>query len=156
MGAGDDAGRVAAVRAAVGQDLALRLDANGAWNVEEAVKAIEVLEPAGLELVEEPVHGVDELREVRGRVPVRVAMDETAGEHGALASGAADAVCLKIARCGGTERRSVVVATSRCPARAEGSTLQRVPAAANTWCQPVPVWRNPNSVQFAGPQCRRH
>jgi L-alanine-DL-glutamate epimerase-like enolase superfamily enzyme len=101
VGAGDDAGRVAAVRAAAGPEVALRLDANGAWSVEEAVRSIEALEPAGLELVEEPVHGVAQLRAVRERVAARIAMDETAAEHGAIGSGAADAVCLKVARCGG-------------------------------------------------------
>lgn len=101
VGVGDDAGRVAAVRAAVGPQVALRLDANGAWDVAQAVSAIEALSAAGLELVEEPVHGLAAVREVRERVAVRVAIDETAAEHGALAAGAADAVCLKISRCGG-------------------------------------------------------
>jgi L-Ala-D/L-Glu epimerase / N-acetyl-D-glutamate racemase len=101
VGMGDDAGRVAAVRAAAGHGVALRLDANGAWSVDQAVRAIEAFAPAGLELVEEPVHGLSAVREVRERVPVRVAIDETAAEPGALASGAADAVCLKLARCGG-------------------------------------------------------
>ena len=64
--------------------MALRLDANGAWSVEEAVRAIDALAPAGLELVEEPVHGLEAMREVRERVAVRVAIDETAAEHGAL------------------------------------------------------------------------
>ena len=41
------------------------------------------------------------MREVRERVAVRVAIDETAAEPGALAAGVADAVCLKISRCGG-------------------------------------------------------
>jgi L-alanine-DL-glutamate epimerase-like enolase superfamily enzyme len=100
-GAGDDAGRVAAVRAAVGPHVDVRLDANGAWTVEEAVAAIEALAPAGLELVEEPVHGVEELRAVRERVAVRVAMDETAALPGALSARVADAVCLKVSRCGG-------------------------------------------------------
>jgi len=101
VGTGDDAGRVAAVRAALGPDAELRLDANGAWTPDEAVRMIEVLAPAGLELVEEPVHGLAGLREVRERVAVRIAMDETAAVPGALASGAADAVCLKLSRCGG-------------------------------------------------------
>jgi len=101
VGIGDDAGRVAAVRAAAGAETALRLDANGAWSVKEAVRAIEMLSPAGLELVEEPTHGLEAVREVRERVAVRVAIDETAGEHGALGAGVADAVCLKISRCGG-------------------------------------------------------
>jgi L-alanine-DL-glutamate epimerase-like enolase superfamily enzyme len=101
VGVGDDAGRVAAARAAAGPELALRLDANGAWDVEQAVRTIDALAPAGLELVEEPVHGLQRVREVRERVAVRVAIDETAIEHGALGAGVADAVCLKISRCGG-------------------------------------------------------
>jgi L-alanine-DL-glutamate epimerase-like enolase superfamily enzyme len=101
VGLGDDAGRVAAARAAAGPQMALRLDANGAWDVEQAVAAIAALEPAGLELVEEPVHGLREVRAVRERVAARVAIDETAAEAGALAAGAADAVCLKLSRCGG-------------------------------------------------------
>ncbi len=101
VGVGDDAGRVAAARAAAGPRVQLRLDANGAWSVEQAVRAIEALSPAGLELVEEPTHGLQAVREVRERVAVRVAIDETAEQAGALAAGVADAVCLKIARCGG-------------------------------------------------------
>jgi L-alanine-DL-glutamate epimerase-like enolase superfamily enzyme len=101
VGIGDDAGRVAAVRAAAGPQVALRLDANGAWTVEEAVSAIDSLSGAGLELVEEPTHGLEAVRAVRERVAVRVAIDETAAEHGALGAGVADAVCLKISRCGG-------------------------------------------------------
>jgi L-alanine-DL-glutamate epimerase-like enolase superfamily enzyme len=95
VGVGDDAGRVAAVRAAAGPTVALRLDANGAWSVEEAVRAIEALAPAGLELVEEPVHGAAAFRELRGRVAVRIAADES----GLL--DCADAVALKVSRCGG-------------------------------------------------------
>lgn len=101
VGIGDDAGRVAAARAAAGPNVALRLDANGAWDVEQAVRSIETLSPAGLELVEEPVHGLRAVMQVRERVPVRVAIDETATMPGALSSGVADAVCLKISRCGG-------------------------------------------------------
>lgn len=101
VGIGDDAGRLAAVRALAGPEVALRIDANGAWDVEQAVSAIEALSPCGLELVEEPVHGLARVREVRERVATRVAIDETAAEHGALTAGVADAVCLKISRCGG-------------------------------------------------------
>ncbi len=101
VGTGDDAARVAAVRAAAGPGTALRLDANGAWTVAEAIRSIDALAPAGLELVEEPTHGLRAVREVRERVSARVAIDETAAEHGALGAGVADAVCLKVGRCGG-------------------------------------------------------
>jgi L-alanine-DL-glutamate epimerase-like enolase superfamily enzyme len=101
VGIGDDAGRLAAVRAAVGPRVAIRVDANGAWEVDEAVASLRALAPVGIELAEEPVHGVEALRAVRAEVDVPLAMDETAAEAGAAGSGATDAVCLKIARCGG-------------------------------------------------------
>jgi L-alanine-DL-glutamate epimerase-like enolase superfamily enzyme len=102
VGIGDDAGRVAAVRAAAGDAMAIRVDANGAWtSVEEALANLRALAPAGIELCEEPVHGVEAMRAVRAKSPVPVAMDETAAERGAPGAGAADAVCLKVARCGG-------------------------------------------------------
>jgi L-Ala-D/L-Glu epimerase len=47
------------------------------------------------------VHGIEAMRRVRERVAVRVAIDETAADSGALGAGCADAVCLKVARCGG-------------------------------------------------------
>ena len=97
VGVGDDAGRLAAVRAAVGPDVAIRVDANGAWSsAAEALAHLRALAPVGIEYAEEPVHGVSALRAVRAESPVPIAMDETAGEPDA-----ADAVCLKIARCGG-------------------------------------------------------
>jgi L-alanine-DL-glutamate epimerase-like enolase superfamily enzyme len=102
VGIGDDAGRVAAVRAAAGDAMAIRVDANGAWtSVDEALANLRALAPAGIELCEEPVHGVDAMRAVRAKSPVPVAMDETAAERGAPGAGAADAVCLKVGRCGG-------------------------------------------------------
>ncbi|HKG40004.1 MAG TPA: enolase C-terminal domain-like protein [Conexibacter sp.] len=101
VGIGDDAGRVAAVRAAVGPEVAIRLDANGAWSAEEALAHLRALAPSGIELCEEPVHGVDELRAVAAASEVPVAMDETAVGPGALGSGATPIVCLKLSRCGG-------------------------------------------------------
>ncbi len=103
VGVGQDVARVAAVRAAVGPRIALRVDANGAWDVEEALAALRALAPHGVELAEEPVHGLASLRAVRERSPVPIAMDETAAAPGALASGATDFVCLKVARCGGID-----------------------------------------------------
>ena len=66
VGVGDDAGRLAAVRAAIGPRVAIRVDANGAWDVDEAIASLRALAPVGIELAEEPVHGVEALRAVRG------------------------------------------------------------------------------------------
>lgn len=103
VGLGDDAGRVAAVREAVGAGVLLRLDANGAWATPaEAIARLRELEPHGIELVEEPVHGVEALREVQAAVgALPIAMDESAVGPGAADSGATRLVCLKLSRCGG-------------------------------------------------------
>ena len=102
VGIGDDAGRLAAVRAAVGRDVAIRADANGAWgSPREALANLRALAPVGIELCEEPVHGLEALREVRAESPVPIAIDESAAElGGGGAAGtpgwdAADAVCLQ-------------------------------------------------------------
>ena len=101
VGIGDDAGRLAAIRAALGDDVALRIDANGAWDVAQALASLRALAPSGIECCEEPVHGVEALREVARATAIPVAMDETAVAPGALASGATPLVCLKLSRCGG-------------------------------------------------------
>ena len=97
VGVGDDAGRLAAVRAAVGPEVLVRADADGAWATPaEALAHLRALAGADLELCEEPVHGVEALRALRAASPVPIAMDET----DAPGSGAADAVCLKVSRGG--------------------------------------------------------
>jgi L-Ala-D/L-Glu epimerase len=98
---GDDAGRLAAVRAFGGPQMAIRIDANGAWAPEEAVAALRSLGPAGIELCEEPVSGVAAIRSLWVQTDVALALDESAGDPEALLRPAADAICLKIARCGG-------------------------------------------------------
>ena len=131
VGVGDDAGRLAAVRAAVGPDVTLRIDANGAWTVDEAVAALRSLAPVGIELCEEPVHGVEALTAVRAAVEVPVAMDETALEPGAVESGAADAVCLRVGAHGGISR----VLEAAAAARGAGSDVY----LASTFDGPVGV-----------------
>jgi L-Ala-D/L-Glu epimerase len=101
VGTGGDIERVRAVRSAIGAAASLRLDANGAWTVEEAVGLLDALGEFALELVEEPVRGLAALQELRERVAVRIAIDESAATPGALTARVADAVCLKISRCGG-------------------------------------------------------
>jgi L-alanine-DL-glutamate epimerase-like enolase superfamily enzyme len=98
VGLADDVERVAAVRAAIGPDVELRVDANGAWDTpREALAWLGHFTESGVALCEEPVHGVEALAEVRASSPIPIAMDET---H-APGSGAADYVCLKISRSGG-------------------------------------------------------
>jgi L-alanine-DL-glutamate epimerase-like enolase superfamily enzyme len=101
VGVGDDAGRLAAVRAAGGPELALRIDANGAWSADEATVALGALAPVGIELCEEPASGLEAIARVAAATDVAISIDETAAAPGALDERCCEAVCLKIARCGG-------------------------------------------------------
>ncbi|WP_214406682.1 o-succinylbenzoate synthase [Pseudonocardia lacus] len=112
---GDDIERVAAVRDALGPRGAVRVDANGAWDVEQAVTAIRALDEAagGLQYVEQPCATLDELAAVRRRVDVLIAADESIRRaedpmRVAVAQ-AADIAVLKCAPLGGV-RRALAVA----------------------------------------------
>ncbi len=70
-----DVRRIAAVRKSVGPGIHLRADANGAWDVETAIRALHELEPFDLEYVEQPT--ATNLATVRGMSRVRIAADES-------------------------------------------------------------------------------
>jgi o-succinylbenzoate synthase len=101
----DDVARVASVRAAIGPEGAVRVDANGGWDVDTAVTAIKVLDEFGLEYVEQPTATVEELAAVRRRVDVRIAADESIRRARdplrVAALDAADIVVLKVQPLGG-------------------------------------------------------
>jgi o-succinylbenzoate synthase len=105
VGLPDDADRVAAVREAVGPWPALRVDANGAWSVNEAVRAIRAIEDHDLEFVEQPCRSLRELAEVRQRVSTPIAADESVTSmrelRRALDQEACDVVNVKLAGAGG-------------------------------------------------------
>jgi O-succinylbenzoate synthase len=76
----DDVARVRAVRAALGPEGRIRVDANGLWNVDEAEHAIHALDEFDLEYVEQPCASIEELAEIRRRtayLDVGVAADES-------------------------------------------------------------------------------
>ena len=99
----DDVARVKAVRALVPT---VRVDANGGWTVDQAVAAIAALTADGpLEYVEQPCATVPELAEVRARVGVPVAADESIRKaedplH-VVRARAADVAVVKVAPLGG-------------------------------------------------------
>ena len=96
----DDVARVEAVRALVPT---VRVDANGAWTVDQATAAAAVLGP--LEYLEQPCATVEELALLRRRVDVPIAADESIRKAGdplaVVRAGAADIAVLKVAPLGG-------------------------------------------------------
>ena len=105
VGLPDDERRVAAVREAIGPWPALRVDANGAWSVDDAVRAIRGIEDHDLEFVEQPCRTLRELADVRQRVSTAIAADESVGSmrglRRALELEACDVVNVKVAGAGG-------------------------------------------------------
>lgn len=91
--------RVALVRAAIGQAVKLRLDANAAWSVPQAIETLTELQQFDLELVEQPVAAIAGLAAVRRQVGVPIAADEAVVNRQAveeiIAQNAADIIVIK-------------------------------------------------------------
>ncbi|AYF76044.1 O-succinylbenzoate synthase [Nocardia yunnanensis] len=117
----EDLERVAAVRDALGPTGAVRVDANGLWDVETAVTRIREIDRAagGLEYAEQPCRTVEELAEVRKRVDVRIAADESIRRAEdplrVAVAGAADVAVLKCTPLGGVRRALAVAEAAGLP-----------------------------------------
>lgn len=104
----DDVSRVRKARQAVGDDVALFVDANGAYERKQALSLSRVFEAQGVTWFEEPVSSDDleGLRLLRDTTSV----DVTAGEYGydlfyfdrMIGAGAVDVMQVDVTRCGGT------------------------------------------------------
>lgn len=106
-GDGGDEGRVEAVRDALGPDGRIRIDVNGAWDVDAAARNIARLARYDLEYVEQPVANVEDMARLRRMVNVPVAADESIrnGDHRRVAElEAADVAILKVHPLGGVRR----------------------------------------------------
>ena len=119
----EDVARVRAVREGLGAEGRVRIDANGAWNVDEAEHAVHALAEFDLEYVEQPCASVEELVELRRRIKymgIPIAADESvrrAEDPLAVArAGAADIIVVKAQPMGGLRRALAVVAEAGLPA----------------------------------------
>jgi L-Ala-D/L-Glu epimerase len=99
--------RLGAVRRAVGEGIALRLDVNGAWDLAGATDRLRALEPIGIAYVEQPLPPalVAEAAALRRSVGIPIAADEAVTSETSartlLDAGAADVLVVKPARVGG-------------------------------------------------------
>ena len=119
----DDVARVRAVREALGSEGRIRIDANAAWNIDEAERALHALAEFDLEYAEQPCASVEELAELRTRVKymgIPIAADESirkASDPLAVArAGAADLIVIKAQPLGGIRRALDIVAETGLPA----------------------------------------
>ncbi len=105
LGAGDDVAGVAAVREAVGPAARIRVDANEAWEPDEAIAILQALEPNDIELAEQPVAGLRWMARVAGDVAIPLAADESVNDeadaHRAVQRRACAFATAKLSKVGG-------------------------------------------------------
>ena len=115
VGVGDDVARVEAVRDVLGSDVTIRADANGAWTPAEARAAAARLARCGVASLEQPIPpgapGI--LARLRAECLLPIVVDESVVTmpdlEAVIAAGAADAVNVRVSKCGGFAR-SVAIA----------------------------------------------
>jgi o-succinylbenzoate synthase len=129
-----DLARVEAVRDALGPGGRIRVDANGAWTVDQAARMLRAMSSSGLEYAEQPCASLAELAELRRRVDVPLAADESirrASDPLAVrAAGAADIVVLKAAPLGGVAQALRIAAECGLPVVVSSAVESSVGLAA--------------------------
>ena len=127
------------VRAAIGPDVAITLDANQAYPTPKtAVQQIRRLERYALQLVEQPLQGLDEMAEVTRAVDTWIMADESAWSPRDVLKiaerRAADAISIYTTKPGGLFRARQVAAVAQAaglPCNVNGSGELGVGNAAN-------------------------
>jgi L-Ala-D/L-Glu epimerase len=103
----EDYERLRAVRQAIGDDIALRIDANQGYTVPQAIYALKKIEPLRIQLVEQPVKASDisGLRTVRSESPIPIMADESlflpADALKLIGAEACDYMNIKVMKAGG-------------------------------------------------------
>jgi len=117
---GDDEARLEAIRDALGPGGRITIDANGAWDVHQAMEAIRVFRRYGIDLVEQPVATVEEMKYLRKRIDIPIAADESAATPGQAERvarlEAADVLVLKVQHMGGVADALKAVESTGLPA----------------------------------------
>jgi L-alanine-DL-glutamate epimerase-like enolase superfamily enzyme len=103
--AAGDVTQVATVRQTLGEAIEIRVDANGAWSLDDAAERLEALARHRIELAEQPVGTFEQMVDLRSRVEVRIAADESLvspfDARRAKELGACDVAAVKVAKVGG-------------------------------------------------------
>ena len=112
----EDLARIAMVRK-LSPQAKIRIDVNGLWSVDQASK---FLERCGeIEYVEQPCASVEELRELKSRVDVKIVGDEilrkSTNPFEVDLQGAIDIVMLKVQPLGGIKRAHALAAHHKLP-----------------------------------------
>ena len=103
----EDVERIRRIRESVGSDIAIRVDANQGWTLQEAVKVLSSLEPFNIELVEQPIEAEDikGLAKLRRSSSIPIMADESVHTPSdairVIREEAVDLINIKLMKCGG-------------------------------------------------------
>jgi len=147
--ASEDVERIEQIRAAVGNDLKIRIDANQGWSFDAAVYALQSLEEYDIEFCEQPMRTWydDRLPELMTLSPVKIMADESVYNHHdarkQIATGSCDYINIKLAKSGGLfEAKKIhdLAAEHHIPCMMGGMLESRIALSAKLHF----VYANPN------------
>jgi L-Ala-D/L-Glu epimerase / N-acetyl-D-glutamate racemase len=110
VGFDDDVSRIRALRGALGPEVSLRLDANGAWTIDRAREVLDSVSSSNIAAVEEPLRRgcLESLARLRREVSVPIMADESlvtvSDAEALIAAQAVDSFNVRISKCGGLSR----------------------------------------------------
>jgi len=73
----EDLQTIRLIRKKVGEDVKIRIDTNGKWTVDNAIKYLNKLQEFKLEYAEQPVNSISDFKKLKKRTTVRLAADES-------------------------------------------------------------------------------
>jgi muconate cycloisomerase len=110
VGMEDDVARLRAIREALGPEVSLRIDANGAWTLDQATKVLNTIAPLNIASVEQPLARgpVADLKRLKQAVPIPLMVDESlvtlADADALITQQAVDYFNVRVSKCGGLSR----------------------------------------------------
>ena len=110
VGMEDEVARLRVIREVLGPDVSLRIDANGAWTLDQAITILNALVPFNIAAVEQPLARgpVANLKRLKQATPIPLMADEslvTLADAGELIrQQAVDYFNIRVSKCGGLAR----------------------------------------------------
>lgn len=137
-----DIERIRGIRAAAGDEIAIRIDANQGWDYVTAIKVLKAIEPFNIQFCEAPVPhwNTNDLAKIRQESPIPIMADESLFDHrDAMKLARANAVDffnIKLAKSGGVSNALKIMhiaeaAGIKCQLGAMGESRLAMTAAAH-------------------------
>jgi len=110
VGMEDDVARLKAIREALGTDISIRIDANGAWTLDQAITMLNALVPFNIAAVEQPLARgpVADFKRLKQATPIPLMADESlvtlADAEELITQQAVDYFNIRVSKCGGLAR----------------------------------------------------